>query len=100
MQKLLLISVIDQSAGVVIKNPWKYQTRGQNRLNQRECCQHLCWETQLRRPRSRGRAARTASLGRWNPGSWEPTDQSPQSPRLTCRALASAPPELTNFSLG
>lgn len=25
MQKLLLISVIDQSAGV-IKNPWKYQT--------------------------------------------------------------------------
>lgn len=24
----------------------------------------------------------------------------PKSPRLTCRALASAPPELTNFSLG
>lgn len=36
MQKLLLISVIDQSAGVVIKNPWKYQTRGENRLNQKE----------------------------------------------------------------
>lgn len=34
MQKLLLISVTDQSASIVIKNPWKYQTRGWNRLNQ------------------------------------------------------------------
>lgn len=34
MQKLLLISVTDQSASVVIKNPWKYQTRRWNRLSQ------------------------------------------------------------------
>lgn len=44
MQKLLLISVIDQSATVVIKNPLKIADKSTNRLSQaaylRFCCLH------------------------------------------------------------
>lgn len=71
MQKLLLISVTDQSASVVIKNPWKYQTRGWNGLNQEKVV-----GVPAGKPPAQSRQHRAAgacgSDSEWSPGSsWQ-----------------------------